>query len=127
MHTVDDLLESKECVVWTIHPDETIYMALLLMAEKNVGALPVLEDEKLVGMLSERDYARKVLLSNIDPSQARVREIMSPQTVYARLDQPLDECMRVMTYGHFRHLPVLHEGKVVGIVSIGDIVKSMIG
>jgi len=127
MQTVDDLLEMKECVVWTVHPDETVYAALLLMAEKNVGALPVVEDDRLVGMLSERDYARKVLLNQLDPPRTRVREVMSPQTVFARLDQSLEECMRIMTYGHFRHLPVIHEGKVIGIISIGDIVKSMIG
>jgi CBS domain-containing protein len=127
MQTVDDILESKGCVVWSVHPDETVYAALLLMAEKNVGALPVLENEQLVGMLSERDYARKVLLEHLDPETTLIREIMAPQTVYAHLDQTLDECMRVMTYGRFRHLPVLHEGKVVGIVSIGDIVKSLIG
>jgi len=118
---VKDLLSSKGRSVYSIKPDATVYDALKLMAEKEIGALVVLDGEKMVGILSERDYARKVILSGKSSEETLVREIMSPDVMYVGPDEKVKKCLSIMTKKHFRHLPVLEEDKVIGVLSIGDV------
>jgi CBS domain-containing protein len=103
-----------------------VYEALDLMAEKNVGALLVLEEGELVGIISERDYARGVVLKGKTAKDTPVREIMTERVVYVRLEQTVEECMALMTDKRIRHLPVLAEGQLIGVISIGDVVKDVI-
>ena len=126
MKTVSQLLQGKGSSVWSVTPDSSVYDALKLMAEKNVGALLVMSDGKLRGILSERDYARKVILFGKSSQDLAVREIMSDKVVCVGPIQKVDECMAVMSNKRIRHLPVLDAGKVVGMLSIGDLVKEVI-
>jgi CBS domain-containing protein len=126
MKTVKQLLDAKGHEVWTIGPDASVYEALTLMADKDVGALLVLEAGKLVGIISERDYARKVILKGKFSKDTLVSEIMSTRLVYVRPEQTVQECMALMTDRHIRHLPVLAGDELVGLVSIGDLVKAII-
>jgi CBS domain-containing protein len=126
MTTVRDLLRVKGNEVWFIAPDAPVYEALTLMAEKDVGALLVLDGGQLVGILSERDYARKIVLKGKTSRETAVREIMTDKVVWARPGQTIEECMALMTNKHIRHLPVLEEGRLIGVISIGDVVKSII-
>ena len=126
MKTVQSLLQAKGYAVWTITPDATVYQALRVMADKNVGALLVLEDGKLAGVISERDYARKVALRGKTSHDTFVRDIMSAGVISVRPDQTVEECMALMTDKHIRHLPVVADGRLMGIISIGDVVKSII-
>lgn len=126
MKIVKDILEAKGYDVWTIHPDAMVYDALALMAEKNVGALVVMEGERAVGVISERDYARNMILKGRTSRDTAIREIMSPLQVTVRPEQDLEECMELMTDKRVRHLPVMQEDKLIGMVSIGDIVKGII-
>ncbi|MCW8132953.1 MAG: CBS domain-containing protein [Planctomycetota bacterium] len=126
MPTVSSMLENKGRHVWTIGPDQTVFDALLDMAEHGVGALVVVEHDQVVGILSERDYARKIILFNRTSRTTLVREIMTAPVVTCGLDWDAQRCMRVMTERRFRHLPVLEDGRLAGIVSIGDVVKSII-
>ena len=107
-------------------PQATVYAALQLMSEKNTGALPVIGNGKLLGVISERDYARKGILQGRMSKQTPVSEIMVSPAIVATMDSTVEECMRLMTANHVRHLPVVDRDKVVGIVSIGDLVKSII-
>ena len=118
---VKDLLKSKGRDVYSITPDATVYDALKLMAEKEVGALIVLDGEKMVGIFSERDYARKVILSGKSSEETLVREIMSSDVKYVDPDEKVKNCLSIMTKKHFRHLPVLEQDKVIGVLSIGDV------
>jgi len=118
---VKDLLKSKGRDVYSITPDATVYDALKLMAEKEVGALIVLDGEKMVGIFSERDYARKVILSGKSSEETLVREIMSSDVKYVGPDEKVKNCLSIMTKKHFRHLPVLEQNKVIGVLSIGDV------
>jgi len=118
---VKDLLKSKGRDVYSITPDATVYDALKLMAEKEVGALIVLDGEKMVGIFSERDYARKVILSGKSSEETLVREIMSSDVKYVGPDEKVKNCLSIMTKKHFRHLPVLEQDKVIGVLSIGDV------
>ena len=118
---VKDLLKSKGRDVYSITPDATVYDALKLMAEKEIGALVVLDGEKMVGILSERDYARKVILSGKSSEETLVREIMSSDVKYVGPDEKVKKCLSIMTKKHFRHLPVLEQDKVIGVLSIGDV------
>jgi len=120
------ILESKGHEVWSIGPNESVFDALKLMAEKGIGALVVLEASKVVGIISERDYARKVILQGRSSPTTLVSEIMTPRVVYAQPQQNVDECMVIMTEKRIRHLPVMEEGRLVGVISIGDLVKSII-
>ena len=127
MRQVRHLLESKNPDVVSIAPDAPVIEALRLMADAGVGAVLVMEDgRKLVGILSERDYARKVVLLGRTSANTPVSEIMSHQVVCGRLGDTVDECMQVMTDKRIRHLPILEHKEVVGIVSIGDLVKAVI-
>lgn len=126
MKTVKQLLRDKGSSVLSIPSDATVYDALKLMAEKNVGALLVFEKERLVGILSERDYARKVILKGKTELNTPVKDIMTQRVMFVRPEQTVDECMALMTDKHVRHLPVLVDDRVVGIVSIGDLVKASI-
>lgn len=126
MPTVKDILKSKGKRVDHIGPDASVLDALKLMAEKNVGALVVLEDGKLVGIISERDYARKIILKGRTSLQTTVRDIMSSKVICTSPDQCVHECLAIMTSKSVRHLPVLEHKAVVGVVSIGDLVKAII-
>ena len=127
MKTVQELLRNKGYHIWSIGPDATVYEALTLMAEKDVGALLVLDNAgQLVGILSERDYARKIVLKGRTSRETPVREIMTEKVVWVRPDQTIEECMALMTNKHIRHLPVMEEGRLLGVISIGDVVKDII-
>jgi CBS domain-containing protein len=126
MKTVKQILRDKGSQVLSIQPDALVYDALKLMAEKDVGALLVLEKGRLVGIISERDYARKVVLKGRSSLDIPVRDIMIERVMFVRPEQTVDECMALVTEKHVRHLPVLVGDRVVGIVSIGDLVKASI-
>ncbi len=127
MTTVKELLQSKGGEVWTIAPDDTVYHALQIMAEKDIGALPVVGPEGLVGILSERDYARRGILHGRASKNTLVREIMTTSLHCVQPDHSLDRCESVMTNKHIRHLPVVDaDGKLVGFLSIGDVLKAVI-
>ena len=126
MKTVRDLLAGKSRDVWSIGPDQTVYDAIALMSERGIGAVLVLDGAELVGILSERDYARRVILKGKASRETQVREIMTTNLISVTHERTIEDCMAIMTTSRIRHLPVLHEGKLAGILSIGDIVKAMI-
>jgi len=126
MKTVRDILKVKGADVWCVEPDATVFAALQRMAEKEVGALVVTDGAQIVGLISERDYARKVILHGRASPTTLVKEIMTSHVVYTHLDQSIEECMALVTEKRIRHLPVMDEGKLVGVISIGDLVKSII-
>ena len=126
MKTVEQMLEGKAQRLLSVAPDATVYDALKLMAEHEVGALVVLDGERLVGIFSERDYARKVILFGKASKETMVREIMTEKVLCVRPDQTVDQCMALMTDKRVRHLPVLDHKKVAGVISIGDVVKEVI-
>lgn len=127
MKTLKQLLAEKTAPLAVTSPDETVYQALCTMAEHNVGALLVLQEGKLVGIFSERDYARKQIRNNRSSKETPVRDLMSSRVAYVSLNTALEECMSLMTEKRFRHLPVLDDqGQVLGILSIGDLVKETI-
>ena len=124
--TISSILNGKDGAVWSIAPERTVFEAIQLMAEKNVGALLVMEGKRLVGIFSERDYTRKVILHGKSSRMTPVQEILSSKVVTVAPEETLDDAMRKMTDFRIRHLPVLEEDEVIGIVSIGDLVKSII-
>ena len=126
MFSVNDLLRHKGVDVWTITPDKTVYDALVLMATKKIGALVVVEGNKVCGMLSERDYARKVVLKGKSSSETTVKDIMTKKVLYVSPEKSVSECMALMTELAVRHLPVLKDGDLAGLISIGDVVRSVI-
>ena len=126
MQTVKELLDAKGHQVWSISPDASVYNAIELMAEKEIGALLVRQADKPVGIISERDYARKVILKGRSSQETAVEEIMTSRVLYAYPEQRIEECMAVMTERRIRHLPVLEGASIVGMLSIGDLVKSII-
>ena len=127
MRTLKQLLTGKRRQPVVVAPIDTVFHALTLMAQHDIGALLVLDGERLVGIFSERDYARKVILHGKNSKETLVREIMSDRVAYVTPATTLDECMALMTERHFRHLPVLSEAdEVLGIISIGDLVKETI-
>jgi CBS domain-containing protein len=126
MYSVAQILRGKGHEVWSISPDATIFEALQLMAEKNVGALLVVQADRLVGIFSERDYARKVVLLGRSSKETPIREVMTERVTYVEPHQTTEDCMAIMTTRHFRHLPVLDGDKIVGVISIGDVVKAII-
>jgi CBS domain-containing protein len=126
MATVKQLLQGKGHEVWQIGPQASAYDAVAMMADKEVGALVVMEGESLVGVLSERDYARKVDLKGRSSRDTKIKEIMTSRVAYARPEQSVEECMAMMTEKRVRHLPVMDGEKLLGIISIGDLVKAII-
>ena len=120
------ILNQKDGKVFSIAPDATVFKAIEMMADKTVGALVVMNGEKLVGIISERDYTRKVFLRGKSSKETRVDEIMSGDVTTTKPQEGVDECLRLMTEKHIRHLPVVDGGKVIGIISIGDLVKHVI-
>ena len=126
MTIVKNVLDQKGHDVHFIHPNASVFDALKMMAENNIGSLIVLKDGKLVGVITERHYAREIVLKGRTSPGTLVRDVMSTKVIYARPDQSVEECMAVMTARAVRHLPVLERGRLVGIVSIGDMVKSVI-
>ncbi|MGA9119557.1 MAG: CBS domain-containing protein [Bacteroidota bacterium] len=126
MVTVQQLLDEKGRSVWTTSPATSVYDVLGIMAEKNVGAIVVAEGGRVVGMFSERDYARKVTLLGRRSRELSVGEIMSPGVIHVTLRHTIDQCMQIMTEKHIRHLPVVEEGKLEGLISIGDVVRCVI-
>ncbi len=123
---IDTILHHKGAKAWTISPNATVFEAIQLLAQKNIGALPVVEGEKVVGMFSERDYTRKVALAGKTSQKTLVREIVSTNVVSATPQSTVEECMRLMTDKHIRHLPILDGDKLVGVISIGDLVNWII-
>jgi CBS domain-containing protein len=123
---IDTILHHKGASVWTISPGATVFEAIRLLAEKNIGALPVVEGDKLVGIFSERDYTRKVALAGKTSQKTLVREIISTEVTSATPQHTIEDCMRLMTEKRIRHLPILDGGKMVGFISIGDLVNWII-
>ena len=126
MRTVQDVLRSKGSTVYAVRPTDTVLDALGVMAEHEVGAVLVLDDERLCGILTERDYARKVVLAGRSSRDSQIKEIMTTQVICVAPNRTVDECMALMTDKRVRHLPVLDHKHVVGVVSIGDLVKATI-
>jgi CBS domain-containing protein len=126
MRTVEQLLQVKGNDIWSIVPQATAYNALQIMAEKNVGALLVMEKEKLVGIFSERDYARKVILKDKSSKNTSVGELMTRDVIYIDAYSTIEESMALMTAKRIRHLPVLKDSQLIGIVTLGDVVKQII-
>jgi CBS domain-containing protein len=127
MKKVAQILRSKtDPTVYTVVPTASMFDALTLMAEKNIGALLIMEAEAIVGMLSERDYARKVVLMGRSSKETPVRDVMTQPVLYVGPQQSAEECMALMTEKRLRHLPVLDDGKLIGLISIGDLVKDII-
>jgi CBS domain-containing protein len=126
VHTVAEILRNKGSEVWSIEPGAVVLEALKLMAEKRIGALLVMTDGKLVGIFSERDYARKVALEGRSSRESTVSEIMSHKVLCARPEQTVQECMALMSDKRARHLPIVDHKEVIGLVSIGDLVQNII-
>jgi len=126
MTTVRRLLQIKGHTVWTAGPDDTIQTVLQIFADHNIGALPVVDGGMLVGIVSERDYVRKLCLQGKANLELPVREFMTEKVFFVRPDQTIEDCMALMTDKHIRHLPVLDDSRLIGIISIGDVVKEVI-
>ncbi len=124
--TIEKILRRKTGQIWSISPEATVYDAIALMADKNVGALLVMENEKLVGIVSERDYSRKVMLRGKTSRTSTVGEIMTTELTTANPRETVEECLRFMTEKRIRHLPVIADGELRGVISIGDLVKEVI-
>ena len=124
--TVDSILHHKGAALWSIAPEATVFDAIKLMADKNVGALPVILDGELLGVFTERDYTRKVALQGKTSRETRVREIMTGQVFIVTPNDTVEMCMKLMNDNRVRHLPVIDGGKVIGIISIGDLVNWII-
>jgi signal-transduction protein with cAMP-binding, CBS, and nucleotidyltransferase domain len=124
--TIEAILSQKDAQIWSVSPDATVYEAIALMAEKNVGALLVMQGGKLVGIVSERDYSRKVMLKGKTSRNSFVHEIMTTELTTANPRETVEECLRFMTDKRIRHLPVVAEGELRGVISIGDLVKQVI-
>jgi len=126
MSTVDTLLNSKDQQVWHTHPDQSVLDAITLMEKKGVGALAVVKDDSLVGIISERDYARQVILKGRTSKDTLVKDIMTRQVLVTHREQSTNDCMVLMTEKKIRHLPVMEDNKLVGMISLGDVVKEII-
>ena len=124
--TIDPILESKAGNIWAVDPETTVYDAIAMMAEKSIGALLIISGGKLVGIVSERDYARKIILQGRSSRNTRVREIMTGSPVTVTPGHTVDECMRIITHHRIRHLPVMEGDRLVGVISIGDLVNAII-
>jgi len=127
MTTIRQLLGVKGHRVFSVRPDDSVYDAIRTMANENIGSLVVLDGDRPIGIITERHYARKVVLRGRESPTTQVRDIMEANFLYARPDQTVEECMAVMTDKRVRHLPVIDGGRLIGLISIGDLVKSIIG
>ncbi len=126
MKNISNLIQGRAGEIWSVSPDDCVYDAVKLLVDKNIGALLVMRQDKLVGVVSERDCARKVLLGDKSAQETRISEIMSPRVVCAKPDHTVDECMALMTEKRIRHLPVIEGEKIISMISLGDLVKSVI-
>jgi CBS domain-containing protein len=126
MDTVRNLLEEKGNAVYSVSPDSTVYDALEELEEKNLGGLVVIENGKLIGVFTERDYARKVILKGRSSKETFVKDIMSNRPIFVNPDNTIDECMQLMTNKLVRHLPVIENDRLIGVISIGDIIRHII-
>lgn len=126
MTTVEKLLETRKNKVWHIVPEASVYDAIKLMDEKSIGALAVVLDDELIGIISERDYARKVILKDRNSKDTKVKDIMTTRVFHTFPQQKIEECMAVMSEHHIRHLPVMEKNKLVAMISIGDVVTEII-
>ncbi|MEN8264646.1 MAG: CBS domain-containing protein [Nitrospirota bacterium] len=126
MMKISDVLQSKSKDIWTVHSRETAYYALEIMAEKNIGALLVIDEEKIVGIFSERDYARKVILKGKSSRESSVKELMTKEVYSISPEKSVEECLALMTAAQCRHMPVIENDKLVGFVSMGDVVNAII-
>lgn len=123
---VENLLAEKDGQVWSITPDATVYEALVLMDQKDIGALLVMQGNRLIGIISERDYARKIIIKGKTSKETLVKEVMTTEVCYVNKKTRMDECLAIMTEKRIRHLPVMEDNRLIGLVSIGDVVKSII-
>lgn len=126
MRTASDIIAYKGRTVWSVSPDDTVLHALGVMAEQEIGAVLVLEGNRLAGILSERDYARKVVLMGRSSRESAIRDVMTRDVICVRPDHTIEECLALMTERRVRHLPVIDKGALCGLVSIGDLVKATI-
>ena len=126
MVTIEQILNNKDKQIWSVEPKASIFEALKIMSDKEIGALLVLEGEKLVGIFSERDYARKVILEGKSSKNTQVGELMTKKVLYTDSEKTIIDCMVIMTNKHVRHLPVIENDKVIGMVTIGDVVNQII-
>ncbi len=126
MKTARELLDNKGHDIWSISPERSVYEAIEMMAAREVGALMVMEGDRVVGVISERDYARKVIIKGRSSRKTRVSDVMTSRVVYAQPGQTVGECMALMTDKRVRHLPVMDQGRLLGVISIGDLVKAII-
>jgi len=126
MRTVRQLLQGKSSEIWSVGPGDSVFDAIKIMADKGVGALLVLDSGSLIGILSERDYARKVILKGRSSKDTSVKDIMTERVLFVGPDKTLDECMALMTDKRIRHLPVMEDDQLVGVFSSGDVIKAMI-
>ena len=126
MSSIREILKRKGNEVWSVTSKSTVYDALSLMAEKSIGAVLVVDNDNLIGIMSERDYARKIILKGKSSKEVLVEEIMSPRVVYVDIDTDIEECMALMINKRIRHIPVYENKKLSGIISIGDVVKALI-
>jgi CBS domain-containing protein len=127
MSTVRHILDQKGNNIWSIHPDATVFDAIAKMAEKDIGSLIVMDGDEIVGIITERHYARNVVLKGKTSPTTKIRDIMERHVIFAMPEQSVEQCMVIMSEKRVRHLPVLHGKQVIGIISIGDLVKSIIG
>ena len=126
MKTISQFLDHSQRAIFSVSPDDTIRQALEVMALHNIGALLVLKEQKLVGIFSERDYARKVVLKGKSSNDAKVSEVMTSKLITINTNHSIDQCMQIMTDNHIRHLPIVNDSQVMGLISIGDVVREMI-
>ena len=126
MKTISQFLDQSQRAIYSVSPDDTVREALEVMALQNIGALLVLKEQKLVGIFSERDYARKVVLKGKSSNDAKVSDVMTSKVITIDTKHSIDQCMQIMTDNHIRHLPIVNDQKVMGLISIGDVVREMI-
>lgn len=126
MGTVKDLLQKKGAIIHSVGPDTSVYNALELLSSKNVGALVVLQDDDVIGIFTERDYARKVALKGRSSKETLIKDIMTDRLIFVSPENTIEDCMEIMTDKHIRHLPVMENNKLSGVISIGDLVKFVI-
>ncbi len=126
MLTIKDVLQSKSSAIWSICPKDSAYKAMEIMAEKNIGVLVVIDEERVVGIVSERDFARNIILKEIPSKEVLVEELMTRDIYCITPEKSVEECMGVMTTAHIRHMPVFENNKLIGVVTFGDIVNALI-